>query len=89
MTLSVFHFPFFIQIQPKLAAAIFFHTSSCIVTFGELTFHFSLLSIHPQRSFKSKYIKVAFIRRDHIRMIMKVKILYLKVITLYKVVSHV
>jgi len=51
--------------------------------------NFPVLSIHPNRSKKAKNIKGASIRKDHKKVKVKQKILYVKVKTLYKSVSFV
>jgi len=78
MTLFVFHFPFYIQSEPQLVAAIIFLPSSFMITICEMTLHFSLISIHSNGSSKAKYIKAASIRMDHTNVKVKVKMVCVK-----------
>ena len=90
MIVYVLHFGWFIEVELNLAAAIIFHPASRMTTFCEFalyTCHFYrfIQTDQPQRKIK----KAASIRKDNMTVKMKVKILYVKVKTLYKWVSHV
>jgi len=89
MTLFFFHFPFCIQSEPQLVEAIIFHPLPFVITICEWTLHFSLIRINLKGSSKAKYIKASSIRMDHTNVKDKVKMLWVKLKTIYKHVSYV
>jgi len=77
------------QIEPNLVAGIIFHPSYFMITIAGLTLHFSLISINSKGSSRAKYINGASIRMDRKNVKEKVKMVHIKVKTVYKSLSYV
>ena len=84
-----FHFGLSTQIELKLVAAITFCPSSFMITFCELTLYTLHFYLFIQRDHPKQKIKAASIRKDHIIVKVKVKILYVILKILYKPVLFV
>jgi len=81
MTVEVFIFSGLAELNQSLSWPLFF-----ILRLVNWLLYFTLLSFHPNGSSITKNIKAASIRKDHITVKVKVKMLYVKVKTLYKAV---